>query len=223
MKDRAAGPVRCVLFDLDGTLVDTAPDLGHAANLVRAEQGLRPLPIEAYRPVASAGARGLLRIALGLAPTHADFPARRDRLLELYQENIARESVLFEGLDPFLRRLESSGRSWGVVTNKPGPLTLLLLDALQLRSRAACSLSPDAQTPAKPAPDLLLKACAGLGLSPVQCVYVGDDRRDIDAARAAAMPAIAADWGYLGEGGPIESWGADFIARTPADLDGLIA
>lgn len=213
---------RAVLFDLDGTLVDTAPDLGRAANAVRIEQGLPGLPIADYRPVASAGARGLLRVALGIAPDHPDFPARRDRFLALYRADIAAGSRVFDGLDELLRALEARGARWGIATNKPADLTTLLLDALQLSARAAISISPGGAIAAKPAPDMLLEACRRLGVTPSECVYVGDDRRDIDAGRAAGMPTVAADWGYLGEGGPIESWGADRVARTPADLCALL-
>ena len=215
-------PPRCVLFDLDGTLVDTAPDLGYAANRVREDAGLPPLDIAEYRPVASAGARGLLRVALGLTPDHADFPARRDAFLQHYQDHIARSSRLFEGMDALLQTFEQRGIRWGVGTNKPAGLTALLLRELKLDGRCACSYSPGAGIAPKPAPDMLLRACADLQLTVADCVYVGDDRRDIDAARAAGMRSIAADWGYLGEGGPIGSWGADAVAARPADLGALL-
>lgn len=213
---------RCVLFDLDGTLVDTAPDLGHAANCVRAELGQDPLPLEVYRPVASAGARGLLRVALGITPGHADFETHRKSFLAHYERDIARSSRLFGGMDAVLRAMEARGIRWGVVTNKPGGLTRLLMDQLQLSARAACCISPDERIKPKPAPDGLHLACAQLGLAARDCVYVGDDKRDIDAGLAAHMPTIAADWGYLGEGGPIESWGAAVVARTPSELPALL-
>lgn len=222
----SATGIKAVLFDLDGTLVDTAPDLGYAANCVRETQGLPPLPLEQYRPVASAGARGLLRVALGISPEHADFPARRDAFLNFYRDNIARASCLFPGMDEFLQALEKKNIRWGVATNKPAWLTELLLKALRLDSRCACSLSPN-QGPGetirpKPAPDMLLRACAQLELSVGDCIYVGDDERDIAAGRAAGMKTIAADWGYLGEGGPIQGWGADAIAAHPEDLSFLL-
>jgi N-acetyl-D-muramate 6-phosphate phosphatase len=187
---------RCVLFDLDGTLVDTAPDLSYAANQIRLSQNLPALPLENYRPVASAGARGLLGVALGITPDHADFARHRDTFLACYADNIARRSRLFEGMDEFLRTLEAQGLPWGIVTNKPGWLTRLLLDALQLSGRAACTLSPDDKLKAKPAPDMLLDACRQLSLTPADCIYVGDDKRDIDAGRAAGMRTVAADWGH---------------------------
>lgn len=209
---------QAVLFDLDGTLVDTAPDLGHAADCVRAEVGLSPLSVADYRPVASAGARGLLGVALGIAPDHADFPRHRDSFLAHYRQHLSRASRLFDGMDEFLRALEARGLRWGVVTNKPGWLTRPLMDELQLASRAACVVSGDDTPKPKPAPDSILLACQQIGLAPAQCLYVGDDLRDIVAARAAGMPSIAARWGYLGAGGPIEDWGADTIVDTPAEL-----
>ena len=213
---------KCVLFDLDGTLVDTAPDLGHAADMVRAELGLPPLPVTVYRPVASAGARGLLKVALGIGTDHPGYARHRDSFLNYYRDNIARASRLFDGMDELLHDFERREIRWGVVTNKPGWLTQLLMDALKLSARAACALSPEAPLKPKPAPDMLLKACELLKLKPAACVYVGDDRRDIDAARNAAMPSVAADWGYLGEGGPVQGWNADVIAATPADLRRLL-
>jgi 2-phosphoglycolate phosphatase len=209
---------RCVLFDLDGTLVDTAPDLGGAANAVRAKLGLEPLPLEQYRPVASAGARGLLKVALGLTPDHADFPERREGLLSYYRANLSRHSTLFPGIAELLAGFEQRGLPWGVVTNKPAWLTRPLLDELGLSARAACAISGDDVPKAKPAPDSLLLACAQLGVRAADCVYVGDDKRDIDAARAAQMPSVAADWGYLGDNGPIATWQADVIVASPAAL-----
>lgn len=209
---------KAVLFDLDGTLVDTAPDLGHAANLVREDLGLTPLPLADYRPVASAGARGLLGMALGITPEHADFPARRDRFLALYRAHLSYQSCLFEGMADLLALMQQRGILWGVVTNKPAWLTQPLLDDLQLSGRSACAVSPDHVVRPKPAPDALLHAAELLNLPPQACWYVGDDKRDIVAAQAAGMLSIAADWGYLGDNGPIETWNADRIARTPQEL-----
>jgi phosphoglycolate phosphatase len=209
---------RAVLFDLDGTLVDTAPDLGHAANLVRAEAGLAPLPVADYRPVASAGARGLLKVAFGIGPDHAAFPARRESFLAHYRKHLARESRPFDGIELALGALEGRGVAWGVVTNKPQWLTDPLMEALGLARRSAVTLGAQDGLKPKPAPDALLRACAALKLNAADCVYVGDDRRDVDAARAAGMPVLAAAWGYVGYGEPIERWGADDILPAPADL-----
>ncbi|MGH8539098.1 MAG: HAD family hydrolase [Stenotrophobium sp.] len=215
--------LHCVLFDLDGTLVDTAPDLGGAANLVRAELGLPPLPLAQYRPVASAGARGLLGVALGIAPAHADFPARSESFLRHYRANICRASVLFDGVAELLALLEQRGIRWGVVTNKPAWLTRPLMDELHLSSRAACVVSGDDVPRPKPAPDAILLACTQAALKPADCIYVGDDKRDIDAGRAAGLVTVAVEWGYLGENGAIETWQADAIVRTPSELASLIA
>jgi len=213
----------CVLFDLDGTLLDTAPDLGHAANLVRAETGLPPLPVTDYRPVASTGARGLLGVALNLTPEHPEFPARRDSFLAHYRAGLSRATRPFPGIAELLVNLELRGIRWGVVTNKPGWLTQPLMQELDLASRAACIVSGDSAAKAKPAPDTLLLACAQVDLAPKACVYVGDDPRDVEAARAAKMRSIAAGWGYLGSELPIGEWGADFVTDTVTDLANLLS
>jgi 2-phosphoglycolate phosphatase len=213
---------RAVLFDLDGTLVDTAPDLGHAANLVRAEEGLAPLPVADYRPVASAGARGLLKVAFGIGPDHATFPGRRERFLAHYRAGLSRESRLFPGIDAALAAFERARVPWGIVTNKPQWLTEPLLADLGLAARSAVSLGAMDGLKPKPAPDALLRACATLGLKAGDCVYVGDDQRDVAAARAAGMPVLAAAWGYVGYGEPVEAWNADAILREPAELLGLV-
>lgn len=210
--------IRAVLFDLDGTLVDTAPDLGAAANVVRERCGLAPLPLAEYRPHASTGARGLLGKALGIGPEHADFAAHRELFLAHYRAHIAERSRLFDGVDALLRRIEAGGRRWGVVTNKPSWLTQPLLDQLGLSRASACTVSADEVAQAKPAPDSLLRACALLDLEPRDCVYVGDDARDIVAGRAVGMRTVAAAWGYLGDGAAIADWGADAIAETPCTL-----
>jgi N-acetyl-D-muramate 6-phosphate phosphatase len=213
---------RCVLFDLDGTLVDTAPDLGHAANRVRAELGQPPLPLAVYRPVASAGARGLLKIALDMNPDHADYPVRRDSFLAHYASRICLDSRLFPGMEAALQAFERQQIGWGVVTNKPQWLTDRLLDELRLTRRAAIVVGASEGLPPKPAPDSLLRACATLRMKPAECVYVGDDLRDVTAARAAAMPVVAAGWGYVGYGEPIGTWNADAILEKPADLLTLV-
>ncbi len=207
--------IKAVLFDLDGTLVDTAGDLGEAANHVRAGLGMPPLPLEDYRPFASAGARGLLKQALDITPDHLDFPRHRETFLSHYGDHIARHSRLFPDLAETLSALEARKMIWGVVTNKPKRYT----DALtrQLKMQPACVVSADEVAKAKPAPDALFAACERLSLKPVECVYVGDDKRDIDAGKAAGMKTIAVAWGYEGEH-PIASWKADALVQQPADL-----
>jgi len=216
-------PPRAVLFDLDGTLVDTAPDLGHAANCVRAEAGLAPLPLADYRPVASAGARGLLKVAFGIDPDDASYAARRDAFLRHYRTAISRDSRLFDGMEPALAAFERAGIRWGVVTNKPQWLTEPLLADLGLAQRAAVTIGIVEGLKPKPEPDGLLRACGVLGVAPAQCVYVGDDLRDVTAARAAGMPVLAAAWGYVGWGEPIARWNADAILQAPRDLLRLCA
>ncbi|MGQ0618543.1 MAG: HAD family hydrolase [Panacagrimonas sp.] len=210
------------LFDLDGTLVDTAPDLGHAANKVRAETGLGPLPLAAYRPAASSGARGLLAIALGLKPEDPAFLPNRNSFLAHYRAGIARTSRPFPGIPELLLMLDLRGLRWGVVTNKPDWLTQALLAELGLLKRCACVISGDTAPKPKPAADPLLLACRRLALKPRDCVYVGDDLRDIQSAKAAKMRSVAAAWGYLGGSEPIGRWGADAIVETPAALQTLV-
>jgi 2-phosphoglycolate phosphatase len=210
--------MKAILFDLDGTLVDTAPDLGYAANLVRIDQGMAPLPLDDYRTAASSGAQGLLRVALNLSSDDAAFPQHRDRFLAYYREHLARASRPFPGMDAVFASIAAMRAVWGVVTNKPSWLTDPLMAQLDLTRNAACVISADQVARAKPAPDSLLHACTLLSLTPADCIYVGDDLRDIEAARAAGMYSVAADWGYLGESGPIADWGADVVLSTPQQL-----
>jgi phosphoglycolate phosphatase len=208
---------RAVLFDLDGTLADTAPDLGGAANFIRESLGLEPLPIPAYRQHASAGARGMLQTALGITPDHKDYPDHRARFLDHYRQNLSRNSTLFAGIDDLLRALSRLDVRWGIVTNKPRLYTELLLKDLDLERRAAIVVCADDVPKAKPAPDSLLLACSRLAILPRQAIYVGDDKRDADAARAANMRFVAVRWGYEGEH-PIASWNADATIASPSEL-----
>lgn len=211
-------PAQCVLFDLDGTLIDTAPDLAGAANAVRAELDLPPLPLAQYRPAASGGARGLLRVALGIQPGDAEFMTHRQRFIAHYEQHLADGSGLFDGVETLLQNLEARGLRWGIVTNKVRALTDPLLEALQLHTRSACTIAGDDVEHPKPAPDSLYLACTRLGISSATAVYVGDDRRDIVAGRAAGMPTVAAGWGYLGDYPDPASWEPDVIIQTPAEL-----
>lgn len=213
---------RAVLFDLDGTLADTAPDLAFAANRVREELDLEPLPIEGYRPLASGGARGLLGHALGITPEDPHYGLRVERFLVHYRANLSRASRLFPGMDELLHYLERNGRPWGIVTNKASALTEPLVADLGLASRAACVISADQVARPKPAPDSLLLALERLGLGVDDAVYVGDDPRDIEAARAAGLRSVAANWGYLGSSGPVETWRADAIVDSVPELRELL-
>jgi phosphoglycolate phosphatase len=209
---------RAVLFDLDGTLADTAPDLARALNRVRAASGLAPMPLEITRPYTSSGARGLLKVGFGLNPEDDGYEALKLQFLEFYAAEICIDTRLFEGMAELLDQLEQERLPWGVVTNKAERFTLPLLQGLRLGKRAACVVGGDTAARLKPHPDSLLHAAAALLLPPAACLYVGDDLRDVQAARAAGMPVLAAKYGYLGDGGAIESWRADAIIEHPLQV-----
>ena len=209
--------MRAVLFDLDGTLADTAPDLGYAVNHMRKTRALPPLASSATRPVASLGARGLLNVAFGIGPEHPDYGAMRQEFLLLYEKNICRETRLFPGIAELLDALEARGLHWGIVTNKAEHLARLLLDQLHMASRAACIIGGDSTPRFKPFPDPLLAACRVIHEDAGACIYVGDDRRDVEAGHAAGMKTAAVRWGYLNGGDPA-SWNADFVLEKPQDL-----
>ena len=210
--------IRAVLFDLDGTLADTAPDLGGALNRLLKEHGKPPVPIELTRPRASSGARGLIHIGFGITPDDPAYVALKDRFLDLYAENICIETSLFPGMPQLLAALESRSVRWGIVTNKASRFTLPLLAAMGLATRAACVVSGDTTPHTKPHPAPLLLAAQQIQLNPDACLYVGDDLRDIQAARAAGMPVLAAGFGYLGDGGHPDEWGADAVITQPAGV-----
>lgn len=203
-----------VLFDFDGTLADTAPDLAAAANLQRTARGLEPLPYEALRPVASQGARGLLRVALGLMPEDEEFPAARDQFLKDYAIAMYEQSRLFDGIPELLSEIEAAGLSWGIVTNKIARLAEPLIASLPMNP--AVVVSGDTTPHAKPHPEPLLHAARQAGFAPEDCIYIGDDLRDIQAGHAAGMPTIAAGWGYCGDTPPV-TWQADLVCERPQD------
>jgi N-acetyl-D-muramate 6-phosphate phosphatase len=210
--------LRTILFDLDGTLVDTAPDLGLALNLQRERHGLPPLAQELIRPHASHGSRGLLGVGFGLEPGHRDFGAMREEYLDLYDQVFTRSPVLFWGVAELLATLESKGFGWGVVTNKPRRFTVPLMRALGLEDRAACVVSGDDAPLAKPHPETLLMACQMAETVPAECIYVGDAERDIQAGHAAGMQTVVARYGYLDEHDRPETWGAETMIDAPLDL-----
>ncbi|WP_366119343.1 phosphoglycolate phosphatase [Aquabacterium sp.] len=211
-------PATAVLFDLDGTLADTAGDLGGALNRLRTDRGLPPLPLDTLRPYASAGARGLIGLGLDVHPGDAEFEALRTAFLAAYDQCLSETTVLFDGVAELLDTLEAQGLKWGIVTNKPHRFTLPVLRGLGLEARSGTNISGDSTAHAKPHPLPLLTACQELGVDPATVLYVGDDLRDIQAAQAAKMPSAAAGWGYIGHNGEIASWGADVIAAQPLDL-----
>ncbi len=209
--------IKAVLFDLDGTLVDTAPDLGHALNLQRARHGLPPLADEVIRPQASHGARGLLGLGFDLHPEDSRFGPMRDEFLQLYADNICLHSRPFPGIPELLDALERRGLAWGVVTNKPARFTEPLMSVLDLAERATCIVSGDTCPQPKPHPAPMLAAAELCGATPGECLYLGDAERDIQAARAACMPALVAVWGYLGAADEPHTWGAHAQIRHPLE------
>jgi N-acetyl-D-muramate 6-phosphate phosphatase len=208
---------KAVLFDLDGTFADTAPDLGGAINAMRRARRLPDLSPSATRPVASHGARGLLNVGFGIGPEHPDYRAMREEFLALYERDICRETRLFPGTEELLDAIEQRGLRWGIVTNKAERLARLLLAELAISARAACIIGGDSTPNLKPHPAPLLAACGVVGEEPRACIYVGDDRRDIEAAHAAGMKAAAVRWGYLNGSDPA-TWSADWMLEKPQDL-----
>jgi len=211
---------RAILFDLDGTLADTAPDLAGALNRLRIARGLVPTPYELLRPFASAGARGLIGAAFGLKPGEDGYEDLRVNFLDNYAAALAVESRLFEDVPALLANLNECGLAWGIVTNKAARFTDPLVQQIGLHE-AGCVISGDTTAHAKPHPAPLLEAARRLGLAPQDCWYVGDDLRDIQAGRAAGMLTIAAAWGYCGHAEPV-TWDADELVSTPLDILRLI-
>lgn len=211
-------PIQAVLFDLDGTLADTAGDLGGALNHLRVQRGLAPLPLDLLRPHASAGARGLIGVGLDIHPGHTEYDTLRLAFLDAYTQCLSDTTALFDGVPELLDQLEAAGITWGVVTNKPHRFTIPVMQGLKLDQRAAVIISGDSTAHAKPHPLPLLTACERIKAPPAATLYVGDDLRDIQAAQAARMPSAAAGWGYLGESHDIRDWGADVITAHPGDV-----
>ena len=209
---------RAVLFDLDGTLLDTAPDFMLALNTLRGEHALAPLALAAIRPQVSHGSSALIRAGFGIAADDPLFESLRLRLLELYAQVLAQATRPFPGIEEVLLTLEARGLPWGIVTNKPGWLTTPLLDALALSQRAGCVIAGDTTTRAKPYPDPLLAGAQVLGVAAHECLYVGDAERDVEAARAAGMAVVIALYGYLAEHDRPASWGGDGCITSARDL-----
>lgn len=217
------GPLRAVLFDFDGTLADTAPDLAGALNRLRNQHALPSLPLEAVRPYASSGARGLLRIGFDLKPGDARYEEMKQAFLAHYDAAICVETRLFPGIAELLAQLEARNIAWGIVTNKATRFTSRLVERLGLARRAGCVVCGDTTPHIKPHPAPLLAAAERLALAPARCSYVGDDLRDIQAAQAAGMASVAVEYGYGGtdNGGP-GSWKADAVIARPIDLIGCL-
>lgn len=213
---------RAVLFDLDGTLIDSAPDLGAAADKLRIDRGMQSLPLQAYRPMAGAGARGMLEVAFGIAPGHPDFPSLKDEFLDNYERCIHDRTSVFDGVPALVEVLAQRSLKWGVVTNKVTRFTSLIARRVALFDSAGAIVSGDSTPYSKPHPAPLLEAASQLGLAAHECIYVGDDARDIAAGRAAGMGTVAALYGYLGSGAQPWQWGADAMIETPLDLLSLL-
>jgi N-acetyl-D-muramate 6-phosphate phosphatase len=215
-------PVRAVLFDLDGTLADTAADLGNALNRVRADRGLAPLPLATLRPQASHGARGLLAAGFGIGKEHADFASLRDAFLAYYAEALCEHTTLFPQADRVLAEIELRGLRWGIVTNKAARFTVPVIERLALAARAGAVICGDTTPQSKPHPAPLLAGAAALAILPEQCVYVGDAERDIIAGRAAYMHTLFAAYGYVGADETPAAWNADGeLDSLPELLDWL--
>ena len=209
---------QAVLFDLDGTLIDSAPDLGAAADKMRTDRDLPSLPLNRYRPMAGAGARGMLEIAFGMTPEHPEFLAYREEFFCNYENAMTERTVIFDGVPEMIEAIVAAGLSWGVVTNKSSRFTEPLTAAMPLFATAGAIISGDTTAHAKPHPEPLYEAARRLGVDPSGCVYVGDDERDIVAGLAAGMGTVAATYGYLGQQTNVTRWNAHLHIDAPLAL-----
>jgi N-acetyl-D-muramate 6-phosphate phosphatase len=210
--------VDVVLFDFDGTLVDSAPDMAGATNEMRAHAGMDAVPYALLRRMVGSGARGMLGAAFGIKPSDEQFATLRADFLMRYERRMLNTTQVFAGMHEVLERLHLGSLRWGVVTNKATHLAAPMLDGLGLASRCATLVAGDTTPFTKPHPAPLLEAARRLGVAPQRCVYVGDDVRDVRAGQAAGMRTLAAAWGYLGDAEPIETWCADAILASPDKL-----
>ncbi len=215
---RGFAGIEAVLFDLDGTLIDSAPDLGAAADKMRTDRGLPSLAIELYRPMAGAGARGMLGVAFGLTPDHPDYESMREEFFVNYERCMTERTYAFAGVTELISQLLERDLAWGVVTNKMQRFTEPLTRAMPLFASARAIISGDTTPHAKPHPEPLFEAARRLGLHPQRCLYVGDDERDIVAGQAAGMATVAATYGYLGQKSDVSRWGAHATISSPVEL-----
>jgi phosphoglycolate phosphatase len=210
--------IKAVLFDLDGTFADTAPDLGAALNHVLALHDLPPLPLEQSRLQASHGTIGLLGLGFGISPDNPLFAKLRETFLDYYTAHICDHTTLFAGMPELIAAIEQRGLAWGIVTNKPHRFTIPLMQALGYADRAGCLVSGDTCAHAKPHPMPLLHASKLIDIAPENCLYLGDDKRDIEAANAANMRGIIAQYGYIDPSADLDSWKAAGRVQTPLEL-----
>ncbi|MGE0350017.1 HAD-IA family hydrolase [Hydrogenophaga sp.] len=210
--------VRAVLFDLDGTLIDSAPDLGAAVDAMRIRRGLASLPPEHYRPYTGSGARGMLRAAFDISPEHEEYDALKTEFFAVYAGCLTQRTKAFDGVADLLASLVGQRMPWGVVTNKAERFTLPITRAMELFATASVVISGDTTAHAKPHPEPLLEAARRIGMAPGDCIYVGDDERDVLAGRAAGMRTVAAQYGYLGPGADASAWGADAEVSSPLQV-----
>ena len=209
---------QAVLFDLDGTLIDSAPDLGAAANQMLVKRGRPSLPLAHYRPMAGAGARGMIEIAFGLTPEHSDFEILREEFFTNYAQCMTQSTYLFDGVQELIAHLLARDIRWGVVTNKSARFTEPLTRSMPLFASAQAIVSGDTTAFSKPHPEPLFEAARRLAVEPARCLYVGDDERDIAAGLGAGMTTVAATWGYLGAQSDPQRWGADIVINSPGEL-----
>jgi len=214
--------IDAVLFDLDGTLIDSAPDLGAAADKMRTDRGLESLPLALYRPMAGAGARGMIAVAFGLTPDDARFAELKEEFFRNYEARMTERTTVFDGVAELIAQIGQAGFKWGVVTNKSARFTIPLTKAMPLFKTARTIVSGDTTPYSKPHPAPLLEAARQLDLAPSRCIYVGDDERDIVAGRAAGMPTVAAAYGYLGKVADTGDWKADATIAAPGALLNLL-
>ena len=214
----ACGRFDAVLFDLDGTLIDSAPDLGSAANKMRIDRGLAPLPLLDYRPFVGTGARGMLLVAFALTERDVGFEKLKAEFFSNYEQVLKQQTELFDGVQTMISTIVQAGLRWGVVTNKPTRFTTPLTQSMPIFASAGSIVSGDTTPHAKPHPAPLIFAASQLGIAPHRCLYVGDDERDIIAGKAACMATVTAAYGYLGQGVAYQHWAANAIIEKPLDL-----
>jgi len=215
--------IQAVLFDLDGTLIDSAPDLGAAVDKMRVDRGMPSLPLLHYRPMAGAGARGMIALAFGFTPEHPDYDAMKEEFFRNYESCMTERTFAFEGVAQMIAALVAAKLPWGVVTNKSKRFAEPLTQAMPLFKSSAVLICGDTTPHAKPHPEPLLEAARRMGLDPSACIYVGDDERDIVAGHAAQMKTVAATYGYLGAQGDVEKWKAHAQIQSPSELASLIS